>query len=116
MMTINCRECGAEENRQFAQLTMNRMIEKQLCFTCDHWTKLLAHKDESIRLDNGFHYIDGGKSNGPSHAKGHGGHRWLIEFFDGRVIDTDNLWCQGTIPEHFKSRLPVNAKVIQDVA
>jgi len=42
---------------------------------------------------------------------GHGGAEWNIEFYDGRKVKTNNLWCQSTIPEWFLDRFPVNAKI-----
>ena len=33
----------------------------------------------------------------------------MIRFTDGREVITHNLWHQGTIPKHFRARLPDNA-------
>jgi len=43
---------------------------------------------------------------------GHGGAHWNIEYYDGRKVETNNLWCQSTIPEWFLDRFPVNAKFV----
>ena len=32
---------------------------------------------------------------------------------DGKVIETCDLWCQGTIPDSFSDKLPNNAEFIQ---
>ncbi len=41
--------------------------------------------------------------------RGHGGRKFYVHFNDGRVVETENLWTNGSIPEEFKSELPDTA-------
>jgi hypothetical protein len=59
---------------------------------------------------NGDHYYLGDDK--PGGFKGFGGHRWEIEFFDGRKVITHDLWHQGTVPPKWRERYPDNAKFI----
>lgn len=72
------------------------------------WSEKLAWSD-GIRIE-GKHYRAGKQTNAPSYCKGFGGSKFVIEFFDGRVIETDNLWHQGTIPPVWRAKLPDNAR------
>jgi len=57
-------------------------------------------------------YCDGGEVKNPDQHPflGCAGRRFWIRFFDGRTITTNNLWCQGEIPEEFREELPDNAE------
>lgn len=71
-----------------------------------------AEIDQTIVRVGGKHYqIAPEKQSG---MRGFGGAKFLIRFFDGRSVETTNLWSQGTIPEHFRSRLPDNAEFLPD--
>lgn len=48
----------------------------------------------------------------PSSMLGHGGRRFTIRTFDGELIETNNLWCNGTVPSEFKDQLPDNATFV----
>lgn len=39
-----------------------------------------------------------GAEDSKSYFRGFGGASWIIEFFDGRVVHTTNLWDNGKIP------------------
>jgi hypothetical protein len=93
------------------------LLEARLCFSCNYWLKLVDVKDDprTVRIDGG-HYIILPDGDGPVGGlfQGFGGRRFTIEFFDGRQAVTNNLWNQGDIPEHFRVRLPDNARFIRD--
>ena len=55
-------------------------------------------------------YTDGGKSDSPNSMKGFSGRKFKIQMNDGKVIETDNLWCGGDIPDSHRDRMPDNAK------
>lgn len=44
--------------------------------------------------------------------RGFGGHRFDIEFFDGRRVSTTNLMHQGTVPAKWRERFPDNAQFV----
>lgn len=108
MPSFVCRECGLEENPN-QWLGGKKLLEKKLCLKCEHWTDLLARKDEptTVRID-GVHYVIGEEGGNPRWA-GFGGSEFKIRFDDGREVVTHNLWCQGHIAEHFKARMRDNA-------
>lgn len=110
-MTHKCKECGAEEDpSRWMKSTGDLLAAQKLCLACYHWEDLIQRysADERIVVE-GKHYI-AGKENGPTSFRGFGGRHFTIEFFDGRKLETTNLWHQGTIPEHYRGRLPDNAK------
>ena len=107
-----CKECGKREDGDWADSTAEKLEKYQLCFKCNFWRETVVIKDSSnvVRID-GRHYIIGKEKEESSSAfKGFGGSKFVIVFNDGRRIKSTNLWHQGTIPEHFKERLPDNAK------
>jgi hypothetical protein len=92
------------------------MDREGVCFGCAFWlvkTRDTWTKDPStVRTEKYQHYhIGDEKADGPKDWRGHAGHPFRITFNDGRVVETTNLWAQGEIPEHFRDRLPPNAKV-----
>lgn len=86
------------------------LVEQCICFKCDFWKKKVG-LSQSIVVD-GKHYTDGGRSMDPPSWKGFGGHRWKIRMFSDQLIETDNLWHQGTIPPWFVDKIPNNAEFI----
>ncbi len=80
------------------------------CEDCSFWLEKLYLPDYTDRqvIVNGVHYM---LSN--SNIRGFAGAKFKIKFFDGRLIQTNNLWHQGMIPEHFRSVLKDNAVFIK---
>lgn len=109
---MKCVECGKHEDKEWSEPTRSKMIERQQCFNCNFWTDLLKEKN-SIRI-SGEHYMDGGSGKTWNGFKGFDGRLQKILMNDGRNIETDNLWYQGKIPEHFKARLPDNAEFVKE--
>ncbi len=69
-----------------------------------------------VARTDGVHYIIGAPiPDVPASCKGYGGSRFQVTFVcgphAGTVIVTDNLWCQGGIPDEYRDRLPPNAIV-----
>lgn len=79
------------------------MVDNHLCFSCALW-ELRAQKENHLVID-GVRY-----SLGPGNSGGMGGRKFTIEYFDGKVIETRDLWCQGEVPEYFKDRIPDTAR------
>lgn len=108
-----CRECGEPIVDSFCEPTKTQLNERQLCFSCNFWTEIEAEKEKHVFFDGKSYVI--GEEPQPSQNRswlGFGGSRWNILFLDGRLVITHNLWHQGTIPNHFRSRLPDTAKAI----
>lgn len=87
-----------------------KLASECICFYCDFWKSKIGLA-KAIVVD-GRHYTDGGKSSDPARWKGFGGHKWKIRMFSGEIIETDNLWHQGTIPPWFTKDIPNNAEFI----
>jgi hypothetical protein len=95
-------------------------------FTIDFWQEKVQMKDDGdIDLDGnhkvvrheGVHYWIGSEGFVTENRSwlGHGGAEVRITFTEGPhkglVVDTNNLWCQGSIEEEFKALLPDNAVI-----
>lgn len=80
------------------------------CFDKWFWTKTL---DGNAIIIDGVCYHDGGRVDKNYRGFiGFGGREWLIAMSDGRIISTNNLWHNGTVPEEYREQHPDNAKFI----
>lgn len=104
-----CCKCGGLISTRYDKRTKAKMIESEMCFYCYFWESLKHDSHRPIIVD-GTHYQDGGKKSGPAVWKGHAGCKFTIQFLEtGEILETDNLWCQGTIPTRFRKEMPNNA-------
>ena len=122
--TYQCREC--DERIYSTELPYDdewkgEMIDRQLCFDCLFWTRILdKHNDGDKRcvVVDGMHYYaeDFYQKKYPFEPVflGHGGRIFNVAWHDGRNVRTNNLWYQGEIPANFRSRMPDNARFIED--
>ena len=78
----------------------------QECFNESFWRETL---DDTAIIIGGecYHIVQMS-----SVFKGHGGRKFTIQFNDGKVIKTDNLWHNGVIPK--KYNVQDNAVFLQD--
>ena len=123
-MKYNCVECGEPivyEEQSYIGDYAERMLERRVCFTCLFWLEKvddLATGDPRIVIVDDCHYYanDFFQKDYPFQPVmlGFGGAVWNIAWDDGRRLTTNNLWCQGGIPDHFKERLPNNACFISE--
>jgi len=109
IVEVNCKECGEKDEASFGKSINTLMILRSLCFTCLYWYLRISEKDQptSVRI-KGRHYTICAE-NAPK-PRGFGGNLMVIQFFDGHIIESHNLWSQGEIPERFRMQLPDNAK------
>ena len=114
---IDCVECGAPIWLHFLSTCEDRLM----CFNCNHWAGLIRGGNNIVcqrdDIDGKRHHYQCTPAK-PGESRGHrwngfGGERFVIEFLDGRIIETVNLWHQGTVPERFYDRLQVNAKLVE---
>ena len=85
------------------------MKEHGECFECALWRErlpLVGNPNTAI-IDGTMYTI--GDEDDPSPLRGFGGDKFVINFKDGRKVVTTNLWCGGTISEHWKPYFPDNA-------
>jgi len=121
---MKCKSCHKEDNdfTHYGPCKVRNMMEKeQLCFNCAFWEiharDFEAGKEkEKVFFVHGTRYHDGGKVDKKITRGflGYGGADWIIKIKDtGQIIETNNLWCQGDVPKHFKHRMPDNAEFIE---
>lgn len=105
-----CAECGRIISTNYTEPYKTRLRERGICFSCNHWVDMM-NLPNPIRI-NGEHYQDGGSGKDWCGFRGFGGRKFVIKMHDGKILKTDNLWTQGKIPTHFRSRLPDNAEFV----
>ena len=109
-ITVTCRECGQTSVENSGDLEF--LARERLCFACNHWTEMLALRDdERVARIGGRHYMAADKG---SKFPGSYGRRHVIRFADGREMVSSNLWFQGEIPPHFRDRLTDNAEFVEE--
>ena len=123
--TIICKECGNEERgpTSWREGNIRSIMERDgVCFNCGLWIEKIELHDKHTYVINGTRWHDGGtlsteerQAFGASPGMGCGGRKQIIQLLDSdKVITTNNLWCQGDVPDHFKERIPDNAKFLPD--
>lgn len=92
-------------------------------FTRDFWNEKVNWKEsgdvtedqEKVVRHNGEHYVIATEGFSNNMYLGHGGRKVRITFHSGphagKVIDTNNLWSQGSIEPEFLPLLEDNAEV-----
>ncbi len=97
-----CKCCGKEfKKSNFIDFCSSECLHK------DFWDTVL---DETAVIVNGhcFHIWPDGKTD--CGFLGHGGSEFKIQFNDGRVVVTHNLWHNGEVPKD--RNIQDNAKFI----
>lgn len=74
------------------------------CYSCNFWKPFVWHK-HGIRFERVHYVIHGDLEYG---RRGYAG-TWEFCMKDGRVLISENVTCQGGIPERFAALLPDNA-------
>ena len=104
---MKCCICGKEIERS---LYSHSVLCSEKCFDIHFWNEIVKEKDQHLFI-NGKSYKDGGTS---TSFLGFDGRRFHIRKFDGTEIVTNNLWCQGEIPEEYRDILQDNAEFLQE--
>jgi len=105
-----CKICGKLEPAEYFPEIREILRKKQICFECWHWLGLIKKKNDprSIRIKHHHYWVGDGKGS----FKGFGGRYFKIKLFNGKIIETNDLWYQGEIPERFWKDLSDNAELI----
>jgi hypothetical protein len=118
-----CVKCGTEAyNIRYSQETRDTLIMTGQCFSCNHWYEMTHFFPDGYSRDGsrrqviveGQHYsydtLNPIKDKSIGGFLGFGGREWHIKFPDrDSFIVTNDLWCQGTIPEIWLPEFPDNA-------
>ena len=107
---FKCELCNKEFEKRFYMPGEFYNVCRD-CFKTKYWLMIVAEKHLHIIVD-GTCYCIGSHGNSNTDMNGFGGSLFKIEKYDGRIIETNNLWFQGDIPEEFKEQLPDNAKFV----
>lgn len=110
-----CFECGEITHPSYVgNDEIGAVLKKRgLCFIDDFWTRAYADYQAGKRVVvNGASYAVGPER--APNPKGHGGQKFRIQYQDGRLIETTNLWSQGSIPVRWRDRMADNAVFVQD--
>jgi hypothetical protein len=112
---FHCRDCGAVERNRWLEHVRAHLLSVRLCHDCNYWQERLdglAGGRVAI-IDARAYFIDEDKPAGYQGFLGFGGSRHDIAFKDGRTVTTKNLWFNGDVPEHWRARLPDNARFVK---
>lgn len=109
-----CRETQAFNMDSWDKTYCAQLYQSKLCTTCHFWTghmKDVETGNPAAVVVKGVKYHAGPYTpSAPPYLLGHGGMHFHIKWHDGRTATTNNLWCNGTIPYHFRARMPNNAE------
>lgn len=113
---VTCRICSTQEEAHYFEPTKSHMVLQSLCFHCLFWSDLIKVADHPnmVRVKAVHYQVCGDEGGGRAEFRGFGGRHFTIRFDDGRTVQTNNLWCQGGIPERFRQELPDNARFVTE--
>lgn len=101
---MKCVICGKEiEHSPWS----DQQLCSGKCFDVKFWNETL---DEDAIVIGGVCYHDGGAKSENTAWLGFGGRKFKIAMNDGHIIETNNLWSNGIVPENLN--VPDNARFI----
>nr|WP_297937003.1 hypothetical protein [uncultured Lachnoclostridium sp.] len=107
---MRCEICGKEIPQS---LYSGAVLCSSACFSVHFWRQICSEKEEHLIIDGECYFVDTpALSTKPSSMLGHAGRRFTIRTFDGKIIETNNLWYNGMIPSEFRDQLPDNAMFV----
>lgn len=114
----NCKECGKIETAVGKNSKQGPHLKGlQICSSCDFWIEKVNMNKTNPELRQviieGTHYIAGAEVEKPGWGNGYSGEEFKI-LQNNRIVTTNNLWCQGEIPERFRDRLKDNAEFVRE--
>jgi len=113
-----CSECGEVSHPSYAYNDQIGAVlrERGLCCLDDFWAE--AHADylagKRLVVGGQSYTIAPERASDPASCKGHGGRRFRIQYPDGRVVESTNVWSQGPIPERWRARMADTAVFLPD--
>lgn len=115
MDNYECTICGEPDNyAHYSSLGREYAImkERKVCFSCAFWLDKVDNKADpnQVVINGNMYHIGQELPLGRPDWRGYGGARFLIEWLGSdKVVETTNLWDNGTVPAHFRKELPDNA-------
>jgi hypothetical protein len=115
---VECKRSVFSTDLRYTEEMNAQLIEAQMCFKCNFWTERLNYQgDHAVVRFEGHHFMYDTKrpwNEDTNTFRGHGGAIFKITFHladVGQSVLTNDLWAQGEIPKHFRSRMPDNAVI-----
>lgn len=119
-MCKKCSICNSDiKLEQYQDCNIkNIMKEKNMCFNCAFWQEKIdiTNKDTLVIEGNRYQGNLINKDNRSTFGLGMGGRDTYVMMLNNSndIRHYNNVWCQGTIPELWKSKIPNNAKFISE--
>lgn len=105
-----CEICGKEFDSLMYMGEYSRCCSSN-CFAKKFWNGICKEKEKHVVINGVCYAVADGPVNG---FCGYGGRKFKIKMLDtGKIVETNNLWCQGDVPEEYKSRLPDTAEFVR---
>ena len=112
---MDCLECGEKDFATcFMEPIKTELLDASLCHGCWFWAEYYREDRTSKRacVVDGTHYHISPSKHDNTQWNGCGGAWFYVQFGDGRLLKSNNVWVQGGIPEHWRSRHEDNAKFL----
>lgn len=111
-----CSSCGTEASNTYSEPHKTRLLERQLCFQCNHWVDFRNNnlsKRRELTIIEGIIYVPGNRLAG--NFRGMGGRRFDIEYvgdstYCGQFCTTFDLWSGGKLPSDLRKVFPDTAR------
>lgn len=104
--TYTCVEC----QRTIRLLTdtsgnVRDRFGRRVCFNCAFWLEMIdcQFNGRPFTTEAWNHYVAAPRTTDIRSAGSYGSESTVV-FADGEVLRTNNIWHQGTVPEHLRSR------------
>lgn len=109
-----CNDCAVVDYpTSFVQTSpiKQAMDTHGVCWECGYW-RVEVTKPHEVVIDARIYSL--GNINKPpgSPYAGMAGRRFDIEFFDGRVVTTHDLWAGSEVPDRLKQQIPDTARFL----
>jgi len=114
-----CKECGGLIKLRWVDPLPKQLKEECLCHSCHIWSsRIPLYKGKDVVVVEGMYYTISKNIGNPNRVNtmfaGHGGRLFKIKRFGSEeIIECNNLWCGGDVPEIFKDRLKDNAEFVK---
>lgn len=105
-----CKKCGAENYKTCYGGDIGKMMKKMgFCFNCAFWQEKVDNKRRFTIIDGSSYVL--GNSSSDAKYRGMAGRTFTVRHFrSGTVKSYNDVWHQGTVPDHFRDELPDNAE------
>jgi len=114
LIDYTCKVCKKEPKMYGKNKDLYEAYSVELpdgvCMSCNHWQEIHNKQDRHVVIDK-VSYYDSGLIKPHRGFMGHSGRIFSYQYLNDKevVISTNDLWCQGNIPETWQSKIKDNA-------